>query len=93
MLTSKLSKIPLSVKEIGSTEIFAQSLIHSPNGYFVTPVGDGEHIAYTALAWRSKSFGNSASFAWAPGSNMYAVLENKVKTRIYKASGRGAGRG
>lgn len=92
------AKIALSVKEIGSTEIFAQSLIHSPNGRFVTVVGDGEHITYTALAWRNKSFGNGISFAWAPDSNTYAVLENKVKMRVYKnfkerggASMKGAG--
>ncbi|KAF9463704.1 coatomer protein [Collybia nuda] len=78
------SKIPVSVKEIGSTEIFAQSLIHSPNGRFVTVVGDGEYITYTALAWRNKSFGNGISFAWAPDSNTYAVLENKVKLKVYK---------
>lgn len=78
------ARIPLSVKEIGSTEIFAQSLIHSPNGRFVTVVGDGEYITYTALAWRNKSFGNGVSFAWAPDSNTYAVLENKVKVRVYK---------
>jgi coatomer subunit beta' len=78
------ARIPLSVKEIGSTEIFAQSLIHSPNGRFVTVVGDGEYITYTTLAWRNKSFGNGVSFAWAPDSNTYAVLENKVKVRVYK---------
>ncbi|KAG5641700.1 hypothetical protein DXG03_004418 [Asterophora parasitica] len=78
------TRIPLSVKEIGSTEIFAQSLIHSPNGRFVTVVGDGEHITYTALAWRNKAFGNGISFAWAPDSNTYAVLENKVKLKVYK---------
>jgi coatomer subunit beta' len=63
------ARIPLSVKEIGSTEIFAQSLIHSPNGRFVTVVGDGEYITYTALAWRNRSFGNGVSFARAPDSN------------------------
>jgi coatomer subunit beta' len=74
------AKNPLSVKEIGSS----QSLIHSPNGRFVTVMGDGEYITYTSLAWRNKSFGNGVSFAWAPDSNTYAVLENKVKVRVYK---------
>ncbi|KAK0190304.1 coatomer protein [Armillaria mellea] len=77
-------RLPISLKEIGSSEIFATSLIHSPNGRFVTVVGDGEYITYTALAWRNKSFGNGISFAWAPDSNTYAVLENRVKLRIYK---------
>jgi coatomer subunit beta' len=67
---------------MGSTEIFATSLIHSPNGRFV--VGDGEYITYTALAWRNRSFDNELSFAWANDSNTYAVLENKVKVRVYK---------
>ncbi|KAK0443982.1 coatomer protein [Desarmillaria tabescens] len=78
------ARLPISLKEIGSSEIFATSLIHSPNGRFVTVVGDGEYITYTALAWRNKSFGNGISFAWAPDSNTYAVLENRVKLRVYK---------
>lgn len=78
------SRIPLTTKEIGTTEIFATSLIHSPNGRFVTVVGDGEYITYTALAWRNKSFGNGISFAWAPDSNTYAVLESKSKLKVYK---------
>lgn len=82
--TSDGARIPLTTKEIGSTEIFATSLLHSPNGRFVTVVGDGEYIIYTALAWRNKSFGNGISFAWAPDSNTYAVLESKVKLKVYK---------
>ncbi|KAJ7281800.1 coatomer protein [Mycena rebaudengoi] len=78
------SRLRLSPKEIGNTEIYATSLIHSPNGRFVTVVGDGEYITYTALAWRNKSFGNGLSFAWAPDSNTYAVLETKVKLKLYK---------
>ncbi|KIY66325.1 Coatomer, beta' subunit [Cylindrobasidium torrendii FP15055 ss-10] len=77
-------RIPIAYKEIGSTEIFATSLIHSPNGRFVTVVGDGEYITYTALAWRNKAFGSGLSFAWATDSNTYAVLENKVKIKVYK---------
>jgi len=82
--TAEGNRISLSVKEIGTTEIFANALLHSPNGRFVTVVGDGEYIIYTALAWRNKSFGNGISFAWAGDSNTYAVLENKVKLRVYK---------
>ncbi|KIM61439.1 hypothetical protein SCLCIDRAFT_121865 [Scleroderma citrinum Foug A] len=82
--TAEGNRISLSVKEIGTTEIFATALLHSPNGRFVTVVGDGEYIIYTALAWRNKSFGNGISFAWAGDSNTYAVLENKVKVRVYK---------
>ena len=57
---------------------------HSPNGRFVTVVGDGEYIIYTALAWRNKAFGSGSSFAWAGDSNTYAVLENRTKVRLFK---------
>jgi coatomer subunit beta' len=77
-------RIPITVKEIGTTEIFASSLFHSPNGRFVTVVGDGEYITYTSLAWRNKSYGSGISFAWAPDSNTYAVLESRARLRIYK---------
>lgn len=78
------NRIPLSVKELGTTEVFATSLVHSPNGRFITVVGDGEYIVYTALAWRNKAFGNGNSFAWAGDSNTYAVLEGRMKVRVYK---------
>jgi coatomer subunit beta' len=82
--TADGNRIPLSIKEIGTTEIFATALLHSPNGRFVTVVGDGEYIIYTALAWRNKAFGSGTGFAWAGDSNTYAVLENKVKLRVFK---------
>lgn len=78
------ARVPLSLKELGTTEIFSTSLQHSPNGRFVTVVGDGEYIVYTSLAWRNKAFGNGTSFAWAGDSNTYAVLEGRLKVRVYK---------
>ena len=83
--TPEGQRIPLTVRELGSTEIFATSLQHSPNGRFVTVVGDGEYIIYTALAWRNKAFGNGSSFAWAGDSNTYAVLESRTKIRVFKS--------
>ena len=79
------SHLPLATKEIGSTEIFATSLLHSPNGWFITVVGNGEYFIYTSLAWRNKNPRKGISFAWAPDSNTYAVLESKVKLNIYKS--------
>src|SRR5262245_2818691 len=87
------SRIPLTTKEIGNTEIFATSLIHSPNGRFITVIGDGEYITYTALAWRNKSFGNGISFACAPDSNTYGVLESEVRVKVYKNFKESAGSG
>ena len=49
--TAEGNQISLSVKEIGTTEIFATALLHSPNGRFVTVMGNGEYIIYIALAY------------------------------------------
>ncbi|KAF8498938.1 coatomer beta [Hysterangium stoloniferum] len=82
--TPEGTRIPLTTRELGSTEIFATALHHSPNGRFITFVGDGEYIIYTALNLRNKSFGSGSSFAWAGDSNTYAVLEGKTKVKAYK---------
>ncbi|TIB10874.1 hypothetical protein E3P92_03069 [Wallemia ichthyophaga] len=77
-------RIPSQARELGNTEVFPQSIQHSPNGRFVTVCGDGEYIIYTALAWRNKSFGLATSFAWAGDSNTYAVREPSGKLRVFK---------
>ncbi|KAF8120698.1 coatomer WD associated region-domain-containing protein [Boletus edulis] len=82
--TAEGNRIPLPIKELGTAEIFATNLFHSPNGRFVTAVGDGEYVIYTALAWRNKSLGSGLSFAWVGGSNTYTVLESNLKLRVYK---------
>ncbi|KAF8583901.1 coatomer beta [Ramaria rubella] len=82
--TAEGTRVPISTRELGSTEIFASALHHSPNGRFITFVGDGEYIIYTALNLRNKSFGNGSSFAWAGDSNTYAVLEGRTKVKAYK---------
>ncbi|RXK37407.1 coatomer beta' subunit [Tremella mesenterica] len=78
-------RIHVSLRDLGTTEVYPQSLQHSPNGRFVTVCGDGEYIIYTALAWRNKAFGPGTSFAWAGDSNTYAIQEGKSKIRVYRA--------
>ena len=60
-------RLPLAVKDLGSSDLYPQSLEHSPNGRFVTVCGDGEYVIYTALAWRNKSFGSGERWGcvWA----------------------------
>ena len=50
-------RLPLAVKDMGSCEVYPQTLSHNPNGRFVVVCGDGEYIIYTAMALRNKSFG------------------------------------
>lgn len=66
-------RMSLAVKDLGSCDLYPQSLVHNPNGRFVTVCGDGEYIIYTALAWRNKSFGTALEFVWGEDSNVYAT--------------------
>ena len=77
-------RVPVTVREMGTTEVYPQLLQHSPNGRFVTVCGDGEYIIYTALAWRNKAFGSGLGFAWASDSNTYAVHEGPSKVKVFK---------
>nr|GEZ32709.1 coatomer beta' subunit [Tanacetum cinerariifolium] len=57
-------RLPLAVKELGTCDLYPQSLKHNPNGRFVVVCGDGEYIIYTALAWRNRSFGSALEIVW-----------------------------
>ncbi|CCC69986.1 hypothetical protein NCAS_0D04050 [Naumovozyma castellii] len=76
--------LSLQTKELGSVDVFPQSLAHSPNGRFVTVVGDGEFVIYTALAWRNKAFGKCFDFVWGPDSNSYALINEFRQVEYYK---------
>lgn len=77
-------RLPLAVKDLGSCDLYPQSLQHNPNGRFVTVCGDGEYIVYTALAWRNKSFGSGSEFVWSPDSSEYAIRESGSKIKLFK---------
>lgn len=66
-------RLPLAVKDLGSCDLYPQSLQHNANGRFVSVCGDGEYIIYTALAWRNKSFGSALEFVWGNDSNDFAI--------------------
>lgn len=74
----------LQTKELGTVDIFPQTMSHSPNGRFVTVVGDGEYVIYTALAWRNKAFGKCKDFVWGPDSNSYALIDEHGSVKYYK---------
>ena len=75
--------IALTTKELGSCEIYPQTLSHSPNGRFVVVCGDGEYIIHTALNLRNKSFGQALDFVWSPDSQ-YAIRETSSKVKLFK---------
>ncbi|CAG7833477.1 unnamed protein product [Allacma fusca] len=77
-------RLPLAVKDMGSCEIYPQTIAHNPNGRFVVVCGDGEFIIYTAMALRNKAFGSAQEFVWAQDSSEYAIRENTSSIRIFK---------
>jgi len=77
-------RLPLAVKDLGSTDAYPHSLQHNKNGRFVAVCGDGEYIIYTALAWRNKSFGNADYFVWSSEANEFAVKSGWSKIQIFK---------
>ncbi|CAH1776242.1 unnamed protein product [Owenia fusiformis] len=77
-------RLPLAVKDMGSCEIYPQTIQHNPNGRFVVVCGDGEYIIYTAMALRNKSFGSAQEFVWSNDSSVYATREGSSSLKIYK---------
>ncbi|KAF9616843.1 hypothetical protein IFM89_032693 [Coptis chinensis] len=75
-------RLPLAVKELGSCDLYPQSLKHNPNGRFVVVCGDGEYIIYTALAWRNRSFGSGLEFVWSSDGE-YAVRESTSRIKLF----------
>lgn len=76
--------LPLQVKDMGTCEIYPQSLSHNPNGKNLVVCGDGQYIIHTALTLRNKDFGNALEFVWATDPSLYAIRDGQVK--IYKNS-------
>ncbi|KAK4784753.1 hypothetical protein SAY86_019121 [Trapa natans] len=75
-------RLPLAVKELGTCDLYPQTLKHNPNGRFVVVCGDGEYIIYTALAWRNRSYGSALEFAWSSDGE-YAVRESTSMIKIF----------
>ncbi|KAI0986815.1 hypothetical protein GJ496_004769 [Pomphorhynchus laevis] len=73
-------RLPVSIKELGSCEIFPNSVVHSPNGRFIAVCGDGEYIIYTSVALRNKAYGQAQNFAWSYDPAFYATRDgNEIK--------------
>ncbi|XP_019519453.1 PREDICTED: coatomer subunit beta' [Hipposideros armiger] len=78
-------RLPLAVKDMGSCEIYPQTIQHNPNGRFVVVCGDGEYIIYTAMALRNKSFGSYIIYC-VPSvfPPRYAIRESNSVVKIFK---------
>lgn len=77
--------LPVAVKDMGTCDVFPQSLQHNANGRFLAVCGDGEFIIYTGQALRNKSFGSALDFVWSSvGNNDYAVRESTSSVKVFR---------
>ncbi|CAN8072036.1 unnamed protein product [Agarophyton chilense] len=76
-------RLSAGTKELGSCEIYPQTLAHSPNGRFVAVCGDGEYIIYTALNLRNKSFGAADQVVWDNSVGEYATRLGTNDIRVH----------
>lgn len=77
-------RLPLGIKDMGSCDVYPQTLAHNPNGRFVVVCGDGEYIIYTAMALRNKSYGSALEFVWSHDSSEYAIRESNTSVKLFK---------
>eukprot|EP01088_Endostelium_zonatum_P017031 TRINITY_DN4844_c0_g2_i1.p1 TRINITY_DN4844_c0_g2~~TRINITY_DN4844_c0_g2_i1.p1 ORF type:complete len:867 (-),score=183.19 TRINITY_DN4844_c0_g2_i1:46-2646(-) len=81
-------KLNLPVKELGSCEIFPQSVKHNSNGHFIVVCGDGEYIIYTTVELRNRSYGPGLEFVWDTrktknSKSTYAVKESSTRVKVF----------
>ena len=78
----------LQQRDLGTIEIFPQTLAHSPNGRYAAVCGDGEYIVYSALGWRSKSYGSALDFVWnthdTSAACPFAIRESSISVKVLK---------
>ena len=79
--------IPLTPKELGTSDVFPQNLQHSPDGRLVAVWGDGEYVIYSTIGWRNRAFGRGVEIAWAaPGGDVFAARETSGRVMINRVS-------
>lgn len=78
-------KVSLPARDLGSCEVYPQSLQHNNNGSFIVVCGDGEYIIYTSQALRNKAFGSALDFVWSSlGTGDFAIRESISRVRTFK---------
>ncbi|KAH8856496.1 Coatomer subunit beta' [Schistosoma japonicum] len=78
-------RLPIAFKEMGTSDIYPQTIEHNANGRYVVVYGDGEYIVYTAMALRNKTFGQGLEFVWCQSdAGVYAVRESNAVIKVYK---------
>eukprot|EP00457_Paulinella_chromatophora_P000553 gb/GEZN01000553.1/.p1 GENE.gb/GEZN01000553.1/~~gb/GEZN01000553.1/.p1 ORF type:complete len:1253 (+),score=357.41 gb/GEZN01000553.1/:273-3761(+) len=76
--------VSVDSKELGSVEIYPQTISHDPRGRYVCVCGDGEFTIYTAIKLSNKAFGSGMEFVWGSDTGSYATRVSGSKIQLYK---------
>lgn len=78
-------RVALAERELGTMELFPQTISHNSNGRFLAVCGNNEYVIYTSQALRNKSFGTALELVWSShGAGDYAVRESPSTIRVFK---------
>mmetsp|Transcript_30178 Transcript_30178/g.49199 ORF Transcript_30178/g.49199 Transcript_30178/m.49199 type:complete len:985 (+) Transcript_30178:92-3046(+) len=78
-------RLELAQKELGTCDLYPQSLQHNKNGRLICACGDGEYVIYTSLRLKNKSYGQAIEFCWSGhDSGTYAIRETTSKLKVFK---------
>ena len=78
-------RLPIIPRDMGSCELYPNTLKHNCNGRFISVCGDGEFIIYTSQALRNKAFGSALDFVWSDSeTGDYAIRESISRVKIFK---------
>ena len=71
------SRVDISSKELGHTELYPSYIRHSPNGHHFGLCNQTEFAVIKTASFKSMVLGNGTSLVWANDSD-FAVLENDI---------------
>ena len=72
-------KVPASLKELGSVDLYPQGLKFNANGQLFAVYGESDYAIYTSRGFKSVGYGPGVELVWSKGE-IYAVrTENAIK--------------
>ena len=77
---------PQNVKELGMSEINAQSVRFAPSGRFFAVLSDSDYIIYAYPKYSNAAFGSGSDLVWAsfnPSSHTYATRLDNGTVEVY----------
>jgi len=80
-------KLKPTIKDLGHSETFPQSVRFSPTGRYFAICGDSDFIVYQYPKFSNAGFGTGNELVWATvnlSQNIYAVKNDNGTVKIFK---------